>query len=415
MTDADTDLAASQTHPPLHRNRDFLILWSSQVVSTVGTRITSVAYPLLVLAVTQSPVAAGLVGFAQTLPFLLLYLPAGVVVDRWPRKSIMLTAEAVRSIALGIVAASIVFGWVSVPLLAVVAFIEGSCFVFFDLCEGAALPHLVADEQLPAAIAQNQARMQGADLVGQPLGGILYSLGPVVPFAVDAASYLVSFGAVLLLRRPLEETREPTSSRLVDDVKNGLRGVWRQPFLRASIVAVAGLNFASAGLILSLIVRAQYLGASPVAIGMMLAAFGFGALLGAVAATRIQARLGARGVLVGITWLWVVQHALLPFLPDIVSIATAVAIGAFFGPVFNVVLGSVVYRVTPDRLLGRVRSVGRVVAWGTIPLGPLVAGASLSAVGAQATLAGIAGVMLVVAVAATFSRGMRELPASQPS
>src|SRR4051794_30753186 len=91
----------SQRRSSLWRNRDFILLWSGQVVSTIGTRVTSVAYPLLVLAQTHSPAKAGLVGFAQSLPYMLFYLPAGALVDRWNRKRVMLVSDAGRALALG--------------------------------------------------------------------------------------------------------------------------------------------------------------------------------------------------------------------------------------------------------------------------------------------------------------------------
>jgi MFS family permease len=155
-----------------------MVLWSSQVVSTVGTRVTSIAFPLLVLALTHSPAEAGVVGFAQTLPFLLLYLPAGAFIDRWDRKRTMLACDAGRAVALGGIAVTLALGWLSMAQVVVVALIDGSLFVLFDLAEGAALPQLVTEEQLPAAIAQNQAKTQGADVAGQPLGGVLFSTAP---------------------------------------------------------------------------------------------------------------------------------------------------------------------------------------------------------------------------------------------
>ena len=82
---------------PLWRTRDFMLLWSGQVVSTLGSRISALAFPLLVLAISGSPAQAGLVGFAQGLPFLVWYLPAGALVDRWSRKRVMLAADAGRS------------------------------------------------------------------------------------------------------------------------------------------------------------------------------------------------------------------------------------------------------------------------------------------------------------------------------
>ena len=106
---------------PLRRNRDFMVLWTSQVVSTVGTRVSSIAFPLLVLAETHSPAKAGLVGFAQTLPFLLLYLPAGAYIDRWDRKRTMVLCDAGRAVALGSIAISIALGWLSMAQVIVAA------------------------------------------------------------------------------------------------------------------------------------------------------------------------------------------------------------------------------------------------------------------------------------------------------
>ena len=148
-----------------------MVLWSSQVVSTVGTRVTSIAFPLLVLAETHSPAKAGLVGFAQTLPFLLLYLPAGAFIDRWDRKRTMILCDAGRAVALGSIAITIALGGLSMAQVIVAALIEGSLFVLFDLAEGAVLPQLVSEEQLPAALAQNQAKAQSADVVGQLIRG----------------------------------------------------------------------------------------------------------------------------------------------------------------------------------------------------------------------------------------------------
>jgi predicted MFS family arabinose efflux permease len=409
-----TGMGAATNHvtplPPLHRNRDFMVLWTSQVVSTVGTRISSIAYPLLVLSITGSPVQAGIVAFAQTLPFLVLFLPAGALVDRWNRRRIMLWCEVGRAIALGSVAMTTMLGTVTVGQLVVVALVEGSLFVFFDLCEGAALPRIVAPEQLPAAMAQNQARTQGADLVGQPLGGWLFGLGRALPFAVDAVSYVVSFVALLSIRSPLQipRTREP--SHLRAEIAEGLRTLWQQPFLRTSMVVVAGQNFAWNALTLLLIVRAQALGASPALVGGMFAFFGAGALLGAIVAPRTQRRFGIRALLVAISWLWAIQFAALSVVQDVVVLGLIAGIGSVAGPIFNVAFGTVLYGLTPDRLLGRVRSVAKAIAWGTIPLGALAAGFLADAFGATAGILAMAIVLVAMAVVATLSRAMQTIP-----
>ena len=395
---------------PLRRNRDFMVLWSSQVVSTVGTRVTSIAFPLLVLAVTHSPAKAGVVGFAQTLPFLLLYLPAGAFTDRWNRKRTMLACDAGRAVALGSIAITVALGWLSMAQVVVAALIEGSLFVLFDLAEGAALPQLVAEEQMPAAIAQNQAKTQGADVVGQPLGGVLFSTAWLLPFLVDAVTYLVSFVALLFIRRPLQQPRARQPIQLKTEIAEGLLWVWHQPFLRAAVGVIGGINLVFNALTLVLIVRARELGASPALIGAMFAFVGAGGLLGSFVAPWAQRSFGARCVVVTVGWLWVAQIGVLVLLPNALSLGIVSGIRSFAAPAFNVVVNSHVYQVTPNRLLGRVRSAARLVTWGSIPLGALAGGFLAAAFGAQATLLILTGIMCGVAAAATLARGMRQLP-----
>lgn len=390
-----------------------MVLWTSQVVSTVGTRVSSIAYPLLVLAVTHSPAKAGIVGFAQTLPFLLLYLPAGAFIDRWDKKRTMVICDAGRAVALGSIAITIALGLLTLAQVLAVTLIEGSMFVLFDLAEGAALPQLVTREQLQTAIAQNQAKTQGADVVGQPLGGVLFSIAWLLPFLVDAVSYLVSFIALLSIRRPFQPP--PTTrqrSRLRNDIAEGLDRVRREPFLRAAVGMIGGINFVFNALSLVLIVRAKELGASSVLIGVMFAFVGAGGLLGSFVAPWVQRRFDSRRVVVTIGWLWVAEIGVLAVLPNPLSLGVVSGIRAFAGPAFNVIVNGHVYRVTPDRLLGRVRSAARLVTWGSIPLGTLAGGFLASAFGAQMTLVVLTGIMCGVVVAATLARGMRQLPAS---
>jgi MFS family permease len=400
---------ATDVSVPLRRNRDFMLLWVTQVVSTVGTRITSVAYPLLVLAITGSPADAGVVGFAQTLPFLLLYLPAGAYVDRWSRRRMMILCEAGRAVALGSIALAVALDHVSLAQIIVVAFIEGSLFVFFDLGEGAALPHIVTTEQLPAALAQNQARMQGADIVGQPLGGVLFSVSRGLPFVADSISYLLSLAGLLLIRRPFQHARPATvgSTRLRTEIAEGLRAVWHQPFLRSAVGLVGGMNFVFNAMTLVLIVRAKDFGASAAVIGLMFMFFGVGGLLGALIAPWVHRRFTSRTVVVAIAWAWCIQMALLVLMPNPWALGALSGIGALGGAPFNVVINSELYRVTPDRLLGRVRSTAKLVAWGSIPFGALVAGVLISAFGAGRTFLVLAAVMIAVAIAASFTAGMR--------
>ena len=405
---------------PLWRNRDFTLLWSSQVISTVGTRVTSVAYPLLVLLLTGSPALAGVVGFAQTLPFLLLYLPGGAWVDRWDRRRTMVVCEVGRMVALGSIAVTAVVGGVhsiTIAQLAAVAFVEGSLFVLFDLAEGAALPRLVPAGQLPTAVAWNQARTQGADLVGQPLGGLLFAIAPALPFAVDSVSYLVSGGAVAAIRTRLQGERAATADRLRTRIAQGVRFVRRSAFLREMVVIVGWMNLVFNGTFLVLIVRAQRLGGSPGQIGLMLAAYGLGGILGAIAAPALQRRLPGRVVLITIAWLWTALGIALAFAPSLVWLAVLVFVLNLFGAPYNVVIAARMYQLVPEEIFGRVRSVGRIVAWGTIPIGTLLGGLLADRLGAGPALLVLGLGMIPIAIASTVSPGMRSIddPVSEPA
>jgi MFS family permease len=395
---------------PLWRNRDFNLLWGGGVASTLGTQITAVAYPLLVLALTQSPAKAGLVGFARGLPFALLFLPAGVLVDRWDRRRVMLAADAGRAVALGSLAVAIAAGRPALPHILLVAFVEGALFVFFTLAESAALPRVVPKAQLGAAVARNEARQEAAGIAGPPGGGLLYELGRTLPFAVDALSYAVSFVAVLLIRQPLQEGGVRERGRVLAGIRDGVACVWSHPFLRATTPLNAGANLVFGGLLLALIVRAREVGASPSLIGLMLACAGLGGVAGAIAAPWVQRRIPPRVVIIGSLCLWAAGTALLA-LPESVAVLGLV-LGAMYlaGAPYNVVVGSYKYFLVPDRLLGRVTSVGRLVSWSTVPLGPLLAGLLLETLGAAEAILALAAAMAAVAVAAVLSRSVRTVP-----
>jgi MFS family permease len=189
---------------PLRRNRDFALLWSGMAVSVLGSRISTIAYPLLVLALTDSPARAGFVGFLATLPYLALQLPAGALVDRWNRKRIMVACDVGRGIALASVVLALWLDAITLVHIMAVAFVEGTLFVFYNLAQSAAVRNIVPLEQLPQALAQNEARERGAVLLGQPLGAILFGVARWVPFLADTLSYVASLLTLALIRKEFQ-------------------------------------------------------------------------------------------------------------------------------------------------------------------------------------------------------------------
>ncbi len=158
----------------LWRNRSYMMLWSGQAISSIGTQVSTVAFPLLVLFLTRSPAQAGLMGAVRALPYLFFSLPAGALIDRWDRKRVMIVCDAGRAIAMGSIPVALELRHLSIVQLYIVSAVEGTLFVFFNIAEVAALPRVVSKDQLPAANAQNAATDGTSALVGPALGGALF-------------------------------------------------------------------------------------------------------------------------------------------------------------------------------------------------------------------------------------------------
>ncbi|MEV4283733.1 MFS transporter [Actinoplanes xinjiangensis] len=394
----------------LWRNRDFTLLWSGQVISSLGAAISSTATPLLVLATTGSPLDAGLVGAAGTLPHLIANLPAGPLVDRWNRRLILLISEIVAAVALLSVPLAIWSGLFTIAQLCVVAFIQGVCFVFFGLAQDAALPMVVPPAQLATAIAANEARSRGATLAGPPIGGALFGLDRAAPFLIDGISYLIAAVGLLFLRRDLQKPPEGPTEPLVRAAVTGLRYVWRNPLIRASMLLIAASNFVFQALILVLVVLAGRQGGSASDIGLMLGVYSAGGLLGAFAAGRLHRIVSFRTVLVGVNWVWAALLPLFLLTTSPWQIGVIGALTAFVGPLWNVVIFTYAGVVVPNELLGRVMSAAGTLTWGVMPIASLAGGLMLTWLGTTGSLWSLSAVMLVAAIAATLSPSVRRAP-----
>lgn len=201
-------MAERSSTVPLRRNRDFVLLLAGQLFSSVGTQLTVIAYPLLTLAVTGSAAKAGIVGFARLLPHAVFGLLAGVAADRWNRKRLMIAADGVRALAIASLAALIVLDRVAFWQIVLVVVVEAVGSSFFHAAQTGALRAVVPARQLPAAVGAQQARAATVNLVGPPLGGVLYGVGRAVPFLADAVSYTFSFLSLLAMRTPFQERRD---------------------------------------------------------------------------------------------------------------------------------------------------------------------------------------------------------------
>ncbi len=394
---------------PLRRNRDFVLLLSGRLLSTLGSQVTAIAYPLLVLALTHSPAKAGFVGFAGLLPHATLGLFAGVAADRWNRKRLMIAADGVRALAIATLAATIVLDQVTFWQIAVVAFVEGAGAVVFNTAHAGALRAIVPAQQLPAAVGVIRARGATVMLAGPPLGGALFALGRAVPFVFDAFSYAFSFVSLLLMRTPFQQKREFDLARLRTQVAEGFHFLWSRPFLRTCALLYGLGNFTIPGLLLVVIVAGQEHGLSSTGIGVLVAAFGAAILLGSLASPLFRRSLSVRAILLLELWTGLGVAAFLVW-PNVYVLAAAIVVQGVTLPVTDSVVEGYRIAVTPDRLVGRVESVRSTISQLAAPLGPLVAGALLASVSARATVAFFAVFSLALALWGTLSPAIRSAP-----
>ncbi|MGI4792038.1 MAG: MFS transporter [Janthinobacterium lividum] len=391
------------------RNADYLRLWAGQVVSSIGSQVSGLALPLLILALTHSPAKAGLLAALRGLPYLLLCLPAGALVDRWDPRRVMLLCDTGRALALGSIPLALAFGHLSMVQLGVVTVIEGTLFVFFDQADSNCLVRVVSKAQLGAAVAQNQAIWGVSGLLGPSLGGLLYGLGRGVPFLTDAISYALSVVAILTLNtdvRPAVRETEVTPN-LGAEIVEGLHWLNAHKIIRFIAVLTGGLMLACAGWALILIVLAQKFGATPFTIGLLMATGGVGSIVGSLLAVPLQKRFRFGPLMIGATWVWAITWGLYAFAPNLITLGIVNALSFVIVPIY---LGTqYAYRLAqiPDHLQGRVNSVFRLIAFGSGPVGLAVTGLMLQKLGPVPTVLITFVPQLLLSLAATFYRPLR--------
>ncbi len=391
----------------LWRNRDYMLLWSGQAISSTGSGVSQLAFPLLVLALTGSPAQAGLVGALRQLPYFIFTLPGGALIDRWDRKKVMMLCDTGRALSLGSIPLAFALGHLTILQLYLVSLIEGTLFVFFDLAETAALPQVVSKEQLPAATAQNQVAFGITSLLGPPLGGLMFSLQKILPFLADALSYAVSVLSLLFIRVRFQQERVAGRRRLVAEIVEGLRWLWHQPLLRTMAFLNSGLSAIGYGTPLIVIVFAQQQHASPAVIGGIFAVGGVSSITGALTAPHIQKRFRYGHAIIGLWWLYTLTLLLYALARS--PLALAIVLGAFalVDSNYNIIQFSYRLALIPDELQGRVNSSFRLISYGLRPVGIALAGVLLQDIGEFSTILVFGGCYIMLALWATLSPHIR--------
>jgi MFS family permease len=388
-------------------------LWAAAAVSFVGDGIYSTALPLLAATLTRDPLGVASVEVASQLPWLLFALPAGALIDRWDRRRVLWLTDAYRALVLAALAAAIVAGWVSIPLLGAAGFLLAVGGTLFTPATMSILPGLVSRD--PARLERANSRLAAAQTVGDnflgpPAGGALFSLARSVPFAADAISFAASAALLASIKgryAPTPETqpdqhRGPRRPSLRREIVEGLRWLAGQRLLRtlATMNAITSLVFGAWTAIMVLFAQDR-LGLGNVGYGLLWAGVAAGSLLGSLLVARLSRLLGQRRLLLssaatfGATTLGI-GLSTSPWVAGALLAVLGLTLTAW-----NVVVVSLRQAITPDRLVGRINSTFQLLSFGMLPLGAALGGILGRTLGLRSPflIGGVA--LLAMAVVAT--------------
>jgi MFS family permease len=391
-----TDTPSAPRLPTAYRR-----LWWAAAVDNVGDGAFAAALPLLALTVTHDPRAISLVSAATYLPWLLLPLPAGALVDRCDRAALMWRSQAIQAGIVGVLAVLAALGQAGIPVLASTAFGLGACEVVFGNAAQAILPEIVPVPLLHSANAnQYTVSTIGQTFVGPPLGSLLFGVAVALPFGVDAGSFALS--AALLFRLPRRSHRDAERPPLRAAVTAGLRWLARHRLLRTLALLLGVNTFCfQLGNVTLVLLATQALHLSGRGYGLLLAGAAVGSVLGGLVNVRIVARIGALPALIVALGVNVAVFEGIGGSPDAVVLGSLLALNGFVTTIWSVVTVTLRQDIVPTHLLGRVNSVYKMLGWGLMPLGALSGGLVAHQFGLRAPypIAGaLRGIALLVAL-----------------
>ncbi|SEF24657.1 Predicted arabinose efflux permease, MFS family [Amycolatopsis pretoriensis] len=384
-------------------------LFAATLVSATGTGMHAAALPLLVLQITNSPLALSLVVVAVEIPWVLVSLYAGVVVDRLDRRQVMVWADIVRFAILIVLVVLILTAWVNLAWLVLTAFVLGVGQVFFDLAAQSAVPDFVSRDPRQLSVANGRiaaAEINGEDFVGPPLGSALFGVWHVLPFAGNALSFAAS-GMLIRSIRPDTATKAtsdaPRKSARAEIVE-GIRWLLGNRTLKA-LAAISCLSniVASAQFAMLALLAKQALGLPDIGFGLLLTATAVGATAGGLAASAIGKRFGSgtvllagkAGVGVAVLVLGLVANV---WVAALMMLATGALTTAQ-----NVVVSTLRQQIVPRNLLGRVLSSSRMVVMIGGPVGAALGGLLADSFGVQIPYVA-AGIFLILVTLVFYPR-----------
>jgi MFS family permease len=357
-------------------------------VSNVADGITFAALPLLTAVLTRDPFLVALSAMVHALPWFGFELIAGELVDRLDRRRLMLWGNVARAALIGAIAALTATDQLTLPLLYGLAFLIGVAETLVDTSWEAMVPRIVSADDLETAFGRTQATEWTAnELIGPPLGGVLFVGAAAAPFFVDGGLFLVAALLIAWIPGVFRAEREVEHGRgaMRRDIAAGIVWLWRHKVLRALSLMAGTSNLVGTATFSVFVLFAQdILGLGDTGFGIVLAAAGIGGIIGAALAHRIEKRFGPATILLGSMSGIGLSALVVASTSSPVVVGVAFAADGFLIATWNVIVVSLRQLLTPDEMRGRVASVARTVAFGAIPLGAVLGGLLADAVGLRA-------------------------------
>ncbi len=371
-----------QRRPSLWGHHDFLKLWFGQTVSVFGSSISDVAIPLIAVVLLQArPSQMGLLSLAQYLPFALVGLFAGALVDRLPRRLVLIVSDAGRALFLSLIPLLALFGLLHIELLYAVTFGVGILTVFFEVAYTSYLPTLIGRDDLVEGNSKLQTTLSAAQVVGPGLaGGLVQIIAAPLAILLDAASFLVSVLSLRWIRLKEPRPAQQTDRHLLREIGEGLRYLWKNPIVRALVGCSATANiFVNMYIALYAVYALRDLRFSPALFGALATASGIGGVLGAMVAPRLARRFSIGQMLIGCQLAAAISPLLLSFLRGPLALlaleyGVVLLLWDMGVMVYGITGGSLRQAIIPNALQGRVAASSRMISWGIPSLGFVLGG-----------------------------------------
>ena len=405
----------------LWRHRDFLLLWSAQGISAIGSRVTRTALPMAaILVIGAGAFDLGLLAAAATLPGVLIAFLGGGWVDRHRRRPMLIGTDLVRAGALATIPLAAWAGMLTLPLLLAVAAVNGVARVLFELADHVYITDLVGRKRLLDANGKREAVDAIAEISGPALGGALVAwLTAPFAIAVDAASFVVSAFLVGRIEKRESAHPPPATTSVAEDVRIGVRSIWRVPPVRALFLATATMTFVMSFMAsLYTLYALSDLHLTPTQLGIAIGCGGIGGLAGATLAAPVALRFGARRTLLGALLIGAAMQVLIPLAPPVPAIAMAFLVGTqVIGDgaltVYLVNETTLRQRLLPPEALGRAAAAWQVANGLLTPVGALAGAVLAETIGMRPTLVALAGGLFAAALCLyTAGRTLRDVDAA---